>query len=197
MFIVMPSRSWRRPCGLQPGVAPAAEVGAGATNQRNLSGRQRHETSSVRRRTLSRNLGQDSLGRQPGAQRQRAARAGGRFRPGGCHDAKKMFCVPHCTHWLGYLIRLDIILFSEQVSPPPAHSRPGSRPPTRENSPCPTSGSSNSARTPPPKRWKRSFDMSGAVAAAADMRSQQQPKTEPDAQQPLPMVKHYFLLLLL
>ena len=74
-----------------------------------------------------------------------------------------------------------------QVSPPPAHSRPGSRPPTRENSPCPTSGSSNSARTPPPKRWKRSFDMSGAVAHA-----QQQPKTEPadpaSQTQPLPMI---------
>jgi len=70
-----------------------------------------------------------------------------------------------------------------EVSPPPAHSRPGSRPPTRENSPCPTSGSSNSARTPPPKRWKRSFDMSGAVAHA-----QQQPKTEPAETQPLPMI---------
>ena len=46
-----------------------------------------------------------------------------------------------------------------EVSPPPTHSRPQ----TRENSPCPTAGSSNSARTPPPpKRWKRSFDMSGA-----------------------------------
>ena len=91
--------------------------------------------------------------------------------------------------------RSIIISPCPQVSPPPAHSRPGSRPPTRESSPCPTNGSSNSARTPPPKRWKRSFDMSGAVvsAAAADMRSQQQPqqepKTEPDAQQPLPMVR--------
>jgi hypothetical protein len=53
-----------------------------------------------------------------------------------------------------------------EVSPPPAHSRPNSQPPTREASPCPTSGSvasSASARTPPPKRWKRSFDMSNPL----------------------------------
>lgn len=35
-------------------------------------------------------------------------------------------------------------------------SPPNSRPPTREASPNPQA---NSARTPPPKRWKRSFDM--------------------------------------
>lgn len=43
-------------------------------------------------------------------------------------------------------------------SPPP--SLPGSQPPTRDASPCPQmSGGNFNARTPPPKRWKRSFDM--------------------------------------
>ena len=48
-----------------------------------------------------------------------------------------------------------------EVSPPASLS--GSQPPTREGSPCPTGGSSN-ARTPPPKRWKRSFDMTHSAA---------------------------------
>ncbi|TRY61057.1 hypothetical protein TCAL_07968 [Tigriopus californicus] len=41
-----------------------------------------------------------------------------------------------------------------EVSPPHSHDA-GSQPPTREASPC----SQQSSRTPPPKRWKRSFDM--------------------------------------
>lgn len=45
------------------------------------------------------------------------------------------------------------------LSPPP--SCPGSQPPTRESSPCPGKSQSEApSRTPPPKRWKRSFDMS-------------------------------------
>eukprot|EP00095_Tigriopus_kingsejongensis_P012309 maker-scaffold284_size223161-snap-gene-1.23 protein:Tk12309 transcript:maker-scaffold284_size223161-snap-gene-1.23-mRNA-1 annotation:"dna transcription factor activity" len=40
-----------------------------------------------------------------------------------------------------------------EASPPHSHS--SSQPPTREASPC----SQQNARTPPPKRWKRSFDM--------------------------------------
>lgn len=43
------------------------------------------------------------------------------------------------------------------ASPPP--SLPNSQPPTREASPAPMMIGQN-ARTPPPKRWKRSFDMS-------------------------------------
>jgi hypothetical protein len=72
-------------------------------------------------------------------------------------------------------------------SPPP--SLPGSQPHTREASPCPMfSGGGFNARTPPPKRWKRSFDMT-------------QPPKETD--QPLPLVKscihrlstnYYFIL---
>merc|ERR1719189_2523212 len=42
------------------------------------------------------------------------------------------------------------------ASPPP--SLPNSQPPTREASPAPMMLGQN-ARTPPPKRWKRSFDM--------------------------------------
>lgn len=42
------------------------------------------------------------------------------------------------------------------ASPPP--SLPNSQPPTREASPAPLMMGQN-ARTPPPKRWKRSFDM--------------------------------------
>merc|ERR1719195_1117769 len=42
------------------------------------------------------------------------------------------------------------------ASPPP--SLPNSQPPTREASPAPLMMAQN-ARTPPPKRWKRSFDM--------------------------------------
>jgi len=44
----------------------------------------------------------------------------------------------------------------QMASPPP--SLPNSQPPTREASPAPMMLGQN-ARTPPPKRWKRSFDM--------------------------------------
>lgn len=46
------------------------------------------------------------------------------------------------------------------ASPPP--SLPNSQPPTREASPAPMILGQN-ARTPPPKRWKRSFDMAHPV----------------------------------
>ena len=48
-------------------------------------------------------------------------------------------------------------------SPPP--SLPNSQPPTREASPAPLM-MGNNARTPPPKRWKRSFDMAHPGAPA-------------------------------
>ena len=48
------------------------------------------------------------------------------------------------------------IFYFSLCSPPP--SLPNSQPPTREASPAPMMLGQN-ARTPPPKRWKRSFDM--------------------------------------
>jgi len=61
---------------------------------------------------------------------------------------------------------------SDIVSPPP--SLPGSQPPTREASPCPprSEASAGSARTPPPKRWKRSFDMAQPVNGQKDNQHQ-------------------------
>jgi len=47
----------------------------------------------------------------------------------------------------------------------PSHSLPNSQPPTREASPAPMMPGQN-ARTPPPKRWKRSFDMAHPSALA-------------------------------
>ena len=50
---------------------------------------------------------------------------------------------------------INCILYSS--SPP---SLPSSQPPTRETSPSPHHAAAlNNARTPPPKRWKRSFDL--------------------------------------
>jgi hypothetical protein len=52
-----------------------------------------------------------------------------------------------------------------ELSPPPTMSGvSGSRPPTRESSPCPQSAAA-AARTPPPKRWKKSFDMAQPTSA--------------------------------
>merc|ERR1711981_217285 len=45
----------------------------------------------------------------------------------------------------------------QNSSSPP--SLPSSQPPTRETSPSPQHAALNNARTPPPKRWKRSFDL--------------------------------------
>ena len=56
-------------------------------------------------------------------------------------------------------------------SPP---SLPTSQPPTREASPSPQHAALNNARTPPPKRWKRSFDMTHHPASGKE--------------QPLPLV---------
>ena len=88
-----------------------------------------------------------------------------------------------------------------EVSPP--HSLPNSQPPTRESSPCPTPSSSsvssgNNSRTPPPKRWKRSFDMtqpphSSSTPKTASSAGVVNPpsaiKECPEQQEPLPMVR--------
>ena len=55
------------------------------------------------------------------------------------------------------MIRIATTSTFHNCSPPP--SLPNSQPPTREASPAPMMIGQN-ARTPPPKRWKRSFDMS-------------------------------------
>ena len=66
----------------------------------------------------------------------------------------------------------------------PSASLPcNSRPATRENSPCPpSSGNSAAARTPPPKRWKRSFDMTQPSAGPMS------PTAQRANNEPLPMV---------
>ena len=46
-----------------------------------------------------------------------------------------------------------------------------SRPPTREASPCPQNNSNS--RTPPPKRWKRSFDMTQPMNGQKEAEQQQ------------------------
>ncbi len=50
-------------------------------------------------------------------------------------------------------------------------SPPRSRPPTREASPCPQNNSNS--RTPPPKRWKRSFDMTQPMNGQKEAEQQQ------------------------
>jgi len=63
------------------------------------------------------------------------------------------------------------------ASPPP--SLPNSQPPTREASPAPLMMAQN-ARTPPPKRWKRSFDMAHPSATRKD--------AIPSSDQPLSLI---------
>jgi len=58
------------------------------------------------------------------------------------------------------------------ASPPP--SLPNSQPPTREASPAPLMPGQN-ARTPPPKRWKRSFDMAHPNSVRKDSGIHDQP----------------------
>jgi hypothetical protein len=75
------------------------------------------------------------------------------------------------------VLLLKIIILLSLFSPPP--SLPGSQPHTREASPCPNFSSGNfNARTPPPKRWKRSFDM-----------TQPMKDTTTSVEQPLPLVR--------
>lgn len=66
------------------------------------------------------------------------------------------------TNWPGKynLKKTRFSLMPLNYSPPP--SLPNSQPPTREASPAPMILGQN-ARTPPPKRWKRSFDMAHPV----------------------------------
>ena len=67
------------------------------------------------------------------------------------------------TFWLGIILKNDFYVEFWYCSPPP--SLPNSQPPTREASPAPLM-MGNNARTPPPKRWKRSFDMAHPGAPA-------------------------------
>ena len=77
----------------------------------------------------------------------------------------------------------QIVNSIEYCSSPP--SLPSSQPPTRETSPSPQHVAAlNNARTPPPKRWKRSFDMT------------HHPGQHPgiNKEQPLPLVSEDILL---
>ena len=74
-----------------------------------------------------------------------------------------------------------LIFFIFLLSPPP--SLPNSQPPTREASPAPMMIGQN-ARTPPPKRWKRSFDMSHPGVP---------PRKEVPHDQPLSLVRLFIL----
>ena len=75
-----------------------------------------------------------------------------------------------------------LIFFIFLLSPPP--SLPNSQPPTREASPAPMMLGQN-ARTPPPKRWKRSFDMAHPGVPG--------PRKEVPHDQPLSLVSQSFV----
>ena len=91
--------------------------------------------------------------------------------------ASMRFAVQRCT--ADMTKRKIIFNFFSSYSPPP--SLPNSQPPTREASPAPMMLGQN-ARTPPPKRWKRSFDMAHPNAP--------QPRKDNDVnhEQPLSLV---------
>lgn len=82
---------------------------------------------------------------------------------------------PPTNNFTGLLRSAERVREREMQTHSPPPSLPSSQPPTREASPAP--GSGNSARTPPPKRWKRSFDM----AQPATIRKE-------SADQPLPLI---------